>query len=313
LLDLAAAYGTLANGGTLHRAFAVTRVRDANGRVLYERAQSPGRAVVSSEVAFLLADILADDDARSAGFGRHSILELPFPAAVKTGTTTEFHDNWTVGFTPRQVVGVWVGNVDNRPMLRVSGIDGAAPIWAEVMKAAREIQGAQTFNVPPGLVREEVCTPTGLLPGNACPTVQFEWFVAGTQPTAIEAYYVRETGRLAIDPPPAARPWLAMGGFPLAETQSPDDGLSIAAPADGAVFYLAPELPRQELAVRLACPAATRAVQILLDGRPAASRDGCAGSITIPLTPGTHSLVVRADIGIGGAVEAATTYEVRQP
>src|SRR5690606_2767281 len=135
----------------------------------YEHAASQPSRVTSPEHAFILADILSDADARALGFGYAPSLRLPFRAAVKTGTTTEFRDNWTVGFTPERAVGVWVGNADNSPMRNVSGLDGAGPIWHSVMQAA--MAGvAPTWPAPPdGLVQATVCTPTGELPGDACP------------------------------------------------------------------------------------------------------------------------------------------------
>jgi membrane carboxypeptidase/penicillin-binding protein PbpC len=92
--------------------------------------------VASAETAFIISEHSADPVARQLGFGATSVLDLPFKASVKTGTTTESRDNWTLGFTPERAVGVWVGNADNRPMVNVSGITGAGPIWHAVMEAA---------------------------------------------------------------------------------------------------------------------------------------------------------------------------------
>ena len=314
LLELTAAYGALAAGGRLQPPFAVTRIRDASGAVLYERQATTGGPVVSAEIAFLLADILTDDGARVSGFGTGSILSLPFPAAVKTGTTTDFHDNWTLGFTPRQAVGVWVGNVDNRAMRQVSGIDGAAPIWAEVMKAARDIQGDERFLAPARLVRVPTCTPTGLLPGAACPSTSEEWFVPGTVPTEVETYFVRnESGTLALNPPAAARPWLAAGGYRLADEADAKAVVVIAQPANGSVFYIAPELTRQELALRIACPGDAEASEILVDGVLVEEMDGCAVQVVIALEAGTHTITARVRISGGERIESTTTYEVRRP
>ena len=123
LLDLTAAYGALAGGGQLMPPYAVSRVRDASGRVLFERQAPTARRVLAPEIAYVLSDILADADARLPGFGPNASLTLPVNAAVKTGTTTGFRDNWTLGATPERAVGVWVGNADNRPMANVSGVE----------------------------------------------------------------------------------------------------------------------------------------------------------------------------------------------
>ncbi|GAB4332785.1 MAG: hypothetical protein Kow0010_18850 [Dehalococcoidia bacterium] len=312
MVDLAAAYGVLATNGVHREPFAIARVRDARGNILYERPSMPGRQVISPEVAFLLTDILADPHGRIAGFGPGSVLELPFPAAVKTGTTTEFRDNWTVGYTPRQVVAVWVGNADNRAMRNVSGISGAAPIWAEVMKLARNVQGPEPFTPPPGLVRAAVCHPTGLLPGPNCPIVADEWFLPGTTPADTESYYVRDvSGQLAIDPPPLARPWLAHGRYPLAAPASPGDTLAIVQPADGAVLFIAPELQRQELIVRVSCPTSVSRLVVRNGSDLLATADGCPGRIVATLATGTHNLRVEAVLDDGRVLHASSRYEVR--
>ena len=138
LLDATAAYATLAAGG-LHAEptgiLNVTRVRD--GKTLYRLDPSP-RAVLSPQTAYQLSDILSDDEARSGAFGTGSALDTSRPAAVKTGTTDDFRDNLTIGYTPFLAVGVWAGNKDGRPMRDVLGITGAAPIWHDAMEAIYE-------------------------------------------------------------------------------------------------------------------------------------------------------------------------------
>jgi len=317
LLDLATAFGAIAHGGQVVEAFAITRVRDANGQVLYERQASAGRSVMTAEAAFILSDILADPAARVPGFGRGSILDLAFPAAVKTGTTTDFRDNWTVGFTPRQVVGVWVGNVDNAPMRQVSGVTGAAPIWAELMGMVRGVQGAASFAPPPGVERREVCSPTGLKPGPACPSITMEWFATGTSPREVEQYYVRDdTGRVLVDPPAEARPWMLDGGYPLADlpgTEPGDNHVAILQPAPGAVLYLAPELARQEFALRIGCPSGARSVTVFFDGAEVARGDSCLQPLVVPLTPGKHEIRTEVLLSSDQIGEAYSSFEVRRP
>ena len=105
------------------------------------RATDP-RPLVSPRTAFWITDILSDADARAYIFGRGSSLEFPFPVAVKTGTSQAYHDNWTIGYTRRVTVGVWVGNFDRRPLRNSSGVTGAAPIFQAVMLAAHKRQRA---------------------------------------------------------------------------------------------------------------------------------------------------------------------------
>jgi membrane peptidoglycan carboxypeptidase len=191
LLELTAAYAAFANGGRAIRPVAVLRVEDAEGRVLWSQAPGIGERVLDERVAYLISDILSDDAARSPSFGEGSVLRLSRPAAVKTGTTTDFRDNWTMGYAPSGpadspeglVVGVWTGNADNEPMRELSGVDGAAPIWHDFAEAALRGRPVREFERPAGLVEVEVCALSGLLPGPDCPHRVTELFLEGTQPT----------------------------------------------------------------------------------------------------------------------------------
>ncbi len=153
-------------------------------------SQSLNLPIISPQTAYLITDILSDDVARSPAFGRNSVLSLAFPAAVKTGTTTDWRDNWTVGYSTQRLVGVWVGNADNAPMVGVSGVDGAGPIWHDLMRLAHP-QPPRPFARPEGLVEVEICAPSGLLPTAACPRVRRELFIAGTQPTTPDNQFQR--------------------------------------------------------------------------------------------------------------------------
>ncbi|HEV8635481.1 MAG TPA: Ig-like domain-containing protein, partial [Chloroflexota bacterium] len=99
-------------------------------------------------------------------------------------------DNWTVGYTPELVVGVWAGNADNRPTRELAGAMGAAPIWHEFMVEALQGKAPTTFREPPGIVRRDVCASTGLLPSPLCPATLREVFIAGTEPTRTDTVYV---------------------------------------------------------------------------------------------------------------------------
>src|SRR5438874_5015884 len=136
LVDLTNAYAAIGAAGQLAEPFAIARVRDGSGRVLYERTPATTRRVLSPEHAYLLSHILSDPDARIPGFGGLTPFDVPFPAAVKTGTSTGFRDTWTLGFTPNIAIGVWVGNADGAPMLDLAGVEGAGPIWRDTMMAA---------------------------------------------------------------------------------------------------------------------------------------------------------------------------------
>ncbi len=118
-------------------------------------------------------------------FGANSVLDLPFPAAAKTGTTNDFRDNWTLGYTPDIAVGVWVGNADYTPMVDTTGVTGAAPIWAQFMQAAiQQLTGGNPtpFSRPPGIVERVVCAVSGTEPSEWCPQQRSEFFAADQLP-----------------------------------------------------------------------------------------------------------------------------------
>lgn len=234
LLHLTAAYGAFANGGYRVEPYSIEEIRSANGEVLYQHASAAPRRVLDERVAWLITDILADDAARQIGFGRNSMLNIDRPAAVKTGTTTNFHDNWTIGYTPDLVVGVWAGNASHEAMHDVNGLTGAAPIWHQAMRAMLAGTPEQDFRRPSGVVQVEVCALSGLLPGEACPYRRVEWFIDGTQPSAKDTYYrpvtldqatgqlaeestppERRVRTLALDLPAAAQGWARANGMLL--------------------------------------------------------------------------------------------------
>ena len=133
LLDLTYAYAAFARGGKSLHPVALEPAQ----------VQAGGAHVVSPESAFLVSDVLADNDARTPAFGRASVLKLPFPAAVKTGTSQDFHDNWVIGYTRDFTVGVWVGNFDRTPLAGATGVSGAGPVFNAVMVAACQRLGGQ--------------------------------------------------------------------------------------------------------------------------------------------------------------------------
>ena len=229
LLNLTAAYGAFANGGRRVRPHAISRIETLDGDTLFTSDNAKvAERVVDRRVAFLITDILSDEAARRPAFGEGNVLEIERPAAAKTGTTTDWRDNWTIGYVPQMVTGVWVGNADNTPMRDVSGITGAGPIWHDFMTEVLRAEPAQPFPKPNGLTQVEVCADSGLLPGGpgprqaraaaappgrsvnsdlkpargssepvlvACSYRKFEWFIAGTEPTTVDTAH-RE---LAID------------------------------------------------------------------------------------------------------------------
>jgi penicillin-binding protein 1C len=218
LLELTAAYGAFASGGRRVSPVAILKIENDAGQTLPGMGQAgPRPQVLSPQVAYLITDILSDNEARVRTFGRNSLLRLSGdrPAAVKTGTTTDWKDNWTVGYTPQLVVGVWVGNADNASMIGVSGVTGAAPIWHDFMETALRNTPAQPFGRPPGLVEMEICADSGQLPTDLCPYRRREIFIAcpgqACAPTQTDTMHQRITldgrtmQRAAPEAPPAYR------------------------------------------------------------------------------------------------------------
>ncbi len=184
LLEMTSAYGAIANGGLRFAPYAITKIQDLTGKVVYEHTVSSEQAI-RPEHAYLISSILSDNNARAPMFGPNSVLALPFTAAAKTGTTNDFRDNWTLGYTPDLVTGVWVGNADYTPMVNTTGLTGAAPIWAEFMQVAvPKLTGNNptAFFRPATIVDRVICAISGAEPSQWCPEQRSEVFAADQLP-----------------------------------------------------------------------------------------------------------------------------------
>jgi penicillin-binding protein 1C len=169
LWELARAYLTLANQGNSLD----LRVVPAG----LKRSTTPQSLLKSNAASWsLMTDMLSDRFARAQAFGVDSLLSLPFPSAVKTGTSSDFRDTWTVGYTADYTVATWVGNFDGAAMQNVSGVTGAAPLWNRIMLHLHEHHEPKAFPLPPGLVKRPICAISGKKPTPACPTVVWEYF-----------------------------------------------------------------------------------------------------------------------------------------
>jgi len=176
LLDETAAFGVFANGGVRIPPHAIDTVMDVQGHVIYHFAPT-GTRVISKQVAYMMTNVLSDNNSRLYEFFDCNVLQLYSnskeqclagnrgvvrPAAAKTGTSSDFRDNWTVGYTTDYVMGVWAGNNDNSPMVNVTGVDGAAPIWHDSMLLAEQGMPITAFANPGGLVKKTVTYPEGI-------------------------------------------------------------------------------------------------------------------------------------------------------
>ncbi len=329
LLDLAEAYAAFANGGYDIEPQLILSITDASGEEIF-RHEPPSldRRLIDQRVAYIISDILSDNAARIPSFGENSPLNLGFPAAAKTGTTTDFRDNWVVGYTPDLVVGVWVGNADNAPMLDVSGVSGAGPIYNLFMRAVTRGADPARFVEPAGLIRLEVCRLSGLLPTEYCRRRISEIFIPGTEPRDYDDFHHpflidRATGLLADDDtpmpnrleqvflvlPPQARAWaLSQGITPPPPVsggleQSDAAALRFLSPDPYTVFQRNEQIPAvsQRLRFAVAAPATSRAVEFRLNGKLIGSVERAPWELWWTLKPGEYQLAARAIAADGAA------------
>lgn len=341
LLDLTQAYSIFVNGGYRVEPTFILRVSDHRGRALYEWQPRPlANRVLDERVGYIITDILSDNQARIPAFGPNSALNIGRPAAAKTGTTTDFRDNWIVGYTPNLVVGVWVGNADNTPMLNVTGVSGAAPIWNAFMRAVLRGQPELSFRQPSGILRHSVCATSGLLPTPECPLLRSELFIEGTIPTEPDNLYQTfridsATGFLADDTTPPervisqvylvlpqeARDWALRNGIrqpPLgAPMRLPDEseGLRLLEPDPYTVFEISPLVPldTQRLRFTVAAPPNTQSVTYFLNGEELGSSTNAPWVVWWPLQLGRHELVAQAALADGTIdTSEAITFRVTQ-
>ncbi|MEO0947532.1 MAG: penicillin-binding protein 1C [Cyanobacteria bacterium J06641_5] len=252
LWELAQAYRTLAKQGRAQASAA-------------RRGVSPSleQTFPNPETWALVTDILSDRHARARSFGLDSALDLPFDAAVKTGTSSNFRDAWTVGFSQDYTVAVWVGNFDGAPMHQISGAIGAAPLWQRLMLHLHTRNPPERFPPPPGLVESEICTTTGHAPTPDCPAIAREYL-----------YPNDLRGNLGNDPPAATTPEFA-----------------IAFPREGDRFWVGP----QPLQFALQAPTTDRTVTWVLNGQPLGPPTPVDRPITWELQPGQWTLEARRD------------------
>jgi penicillin-binding protein 1C len=317
--ELVAAYSAFARGGEwIQPTWRVCR--DEEDACATSRET---RRVVSPRTAFWITDILSDSEAREFAFGRGGSLELPFPVAVKTGTSQAYHDNWTIGYSRNVTVGVWVGNFDRRPLRNSSGVTGAAPIFHGVMLAAeRRVSGPEFHQMPvlaasEDSVEREICSLSGHAANEWCPAKRHEW-VAVERPLKPCDWHVPSNGHVVTDWPPDYRAWARLRApspesrasslQPLASASakatadkpnptlratSAGEPLKIVSPANGSTFLIDPTLRRefQTLSLR-AVTAARGEIEWSVDGQLLGRVDP-DGRLDWSITPGRHRITVR--------------------
>lgn len=193
LLDLTSAFGVFANQGKRQEPISILKVNDSSGKELYSYKPTDGVNVLDNGIAYIISNILSDNNARVAAFGSNSVLNVPGKTvSVKTGTTDEKRDNWTIGYTPSIVTGVWVGNNDNSVMdpRIASGITGASPIWQKIMIAALKNKPNEVPERPDNVSEVEIDALMGGLPRDGSPKRK-EYYLKGTEPTSVSPAYQR--------------------------------------------------------------------------------------------------------------------------
>ena len=271
LATLTNAYRTLANGGLTGPMSNLPAGTSA-------ASATPGTRVFSPQASFIVTNILADNNARTRTFGFDSVLATRFFSAVKTGTSKDMRDNWAVGYTSRYTVGVWVGNADGAPMWDVSGVTGAAPVWAALVNYLHRRTLSRPPVAPPGVVRANIVYQNDIEPARG------DWFLSGTQ-----------MSRIALSA--------------NAEGAGVRNGTArIASPTDGTIFALDPDIPaaRQRVWFESAQGAPAGSVW-RLDGKSAWPSAQMARMAWLPW-PGHHTLEL---VDRRGVVVDSVKFEVR--
>ena len=282
-------------------------------------ADRESRRVVSSRTAFWITDILSDADAREYAFGRGGSLELPFPVAVKTGTSQAYHDNWTIGYSRHVTVGVWVGNFDRRPLRNSSGVTGAAPIFHGVMLAAeRRASGGslshhEVLAASEDSAQREICTLSGHAANDWCRSKRLEWVAAERPLMPCNWHQLSAEGVVTVFPA-EYRAWAEQSHVARAShasteaarrtshvardaAHSASEALRIVSPANGSTFLIDPTLRRefQTLSLR-AVAAAPGPIDWTVNGAPVGTADA-DGRISWTLKAGRHAIVARDAAG----------------
>ena len=236
LLELANAFATLGRLG-IYRPY----------RLLRERSDdAPARRVFDEGASFLVADMLADNSARAASFGLTSYLAFDFPVACKTGTSSDYRDNWTVGYTPEFTVAVWVGNPDNTPMQGITGVTGAAPVLHEIFAHLHARFGTSWFEPPAQISTHTIDPLTGRL---AARGGVLEKCLHAPEPARAVDYDAGRVRLSAVYSEWLASPQNTLGNLVTSAVSSPE--MRILQPAPGSIYYLDGDLAPESQCIPL--------------------------------------------------------------
>lgn len=286
-------------------------------------------------MAAILTDILADKDARAPAFGPFSALSFPFQCAIKTGTSKNYRDLWTLGYTTDYTVGVWIGNFNGDPTKGLAGSTGSAPLFRSIMFLLHKNQWPANFQMPTTVVKASVCPKSGLKPNSWCPATILEYFLVGTLPQElcqvhqvvdldsrngllargdIDSIHVRRqlyevypaiyriwcAQNQVEQPPMEVSPFGFQAKIPETLTTSPthaDGELHITYPDYGDVFVIDPVLRQEHQAITLSpsVPFGVSSIRWIVDNK--LYRE-CPSpfAVTWQLEPGEHRFKIKAQI-----------------
>jgi len=290
LLELAGAYAALARGGRFQRDRMVIRMTGEDGKDIQMPGPEGAVDVFSPGAAFIITNILSDGDARVPSFGYRSPFNLPFPCAAKTGTSKDYRDNWTIGYTPRQTVGVWVGNFDGKPMHDVSGITGCGPLFRDIMLLLNAKDPPPPFAEPRGLVRRSICPLSGRLARALCPGRMDEIFISGTEPREV-CWTSHGAG---------AGPGLTTASISEAPSRL-EPVLRIVFPREGGIFKIDPVLRKEYQMIGLKAERSgvdgPRTIEWWVNGRMAGTSASPSG-LSWKLAPGSYTIKAASGTGV---------------
>ena len=266
LFELVRAYMCLARGGSFQPISEILRINDEPAITAEFR-----KNISTPQYNFMITDILSDRFARTSEFGFHSILNLPFPCAAKTGTSFRFCDNWTIGFTQDYTLGVWVGNFDHTPMMKVSGVSGAGPLFAKIMlQLYSKKEYPVKYNIPAGIQKVTVCPLSGQKPNDFCPVRIEEYLttedLAKYQKQSCDMH-LQENNLVLSSVPIKYADWANEIGIDIKKYHHTSSNFKIIHPQDGAIYQRLPNLAPeyQSIRIQLECSEQQEVVDWYLD------------------------------------------------
>jgi penicillin-binding protein 1C len=296
LWELAQAYVTLANQGEFQslKSFDCETIFIENNNIC-ENSNLPLSSSSNQQQTWnLITQMLSDNQARAAAFGVESVLNLPFEVAVKTGTSSDYRDTWTVGFTSKYTVATWVGNFDGKPMKQVSGVMGAGRLWSQIMLELHRTNEPESLPSPEGLIQLPICATTGQRPTDNCSTgIVLEYFY----PKEIKAY---QTDTNSFQLTSEYNEWLTH----QSQSNSLSNQLQILSPQPDDYFIFIGDKPNQlEFKIN---HSSEEPIEWWLNDQKISTQ--LSSSLFWTMQPGEWKLTVKQ-----GSVEDTVTFQVQPP